>query len=700
MKLLLIAISIVLLCTYTHAQDYLKQGDACYTQKNYSCAYDNYMKGYEANLPAQKNLLYFRIGYCLNNMKRFEESKVWLRRALNEKTELDPTWSMAFAHYSTYKYDSAAIYYTRAYSLATSNENKKSIAYYAGLSFYNVKNYSSALTQFINCLKHDTADLNTQTYIARTQFALKNYTTAENEFRKLLIVSKDSASISYAHKMIGEVFYNQRKYPTAISSYRNALQYTPKDYQLLGYIGDCYLNQSKNDSARLIYQQAIDGTKSQQKLFLSDSIFMADLSRGLLSTYINQKDTLNAIRKLSEIIRYDIEQEQIANLLNVLVVQRRDLKALESLMPVLISGYKLYSMKAELASLYNNAAIVYDQLKMQPKAIAHYRLAVQANYPPTDYIGSGFIKNLIKEKKYKEASDSVNNWEKLPNKYPDLYKQFTQNMKGRIAYAQNDTATAARYFKETIKLNYTSPDANLFLGKMLLDRKDSSAAFNYWGRITSAINFITEQEAILEVFKFVGLRYFESASKNPTYGYTSFTSASDFFDKAFAIDSNQALIRLYAGITHLQLKRIYTGKSHLLKAVDLYQKKKDTLGIVYRWLGYAEMRGETLPNYTKAFDYYQKGIQANPLDSAIVNDLATAYYQQKDYVKAAEHFGKTTNLYKSTGNKAVSFYNKALSLYMNKQKTEAMAEVTRSLELNPKYADALKLKAELEKPTQ
>jgi len=699
MKLLLTAIAIFMAYT-TYAQDYLKQGDACYTQKNYTCAYDNYMKGYEANLSAQKNILYFRIGYSLNNMKRFEEAKVWLLRALKEKTELDPTWSLAFAHYSTYKYDSSAIYYVRAYGLTTTNEQKKSTSYYAGLSYFLGKNYTAALTQFTNCIKLDSADLNTQTYLARTQMAIKNYTAAENEFRKLLAISKDSSGMSYAHKMIGETYYNQRKYAIAISSYRTAIRYNSKDDQLLGYIGDCYLNSGKNDSARIVYQQAIDQVKGQKKQGLSDSIFIGNLNRGILSAYINEKDTVNAVRRLADIIKYDVENEEITNLLNLLVIKRKDLKSLEAMMPALIAGYKLYEMKSDLAWLYNNAAIVYEQLKQQPKALNYYRLAVQTNYPPTDYIGAGFIKSLIKEKKYKEATDSVTKWESLPNKYPNLYKQFTQSMLGRIAYAQNDTTTASKYFKEVIKLNYTSHDANLFLGRMVMDRKDSTNAFGYWSRISSSNNFGTEQDMAMQVYKFVGLSQFETASKNPTYGYNTFTNAAEVFDKIFAIDSNQATIRLYAGITHLQLKRIYTGKSHLLKAADLFQKKKDSLALVYRWLGYAEMRGETIPNYTRAFDYYQKGIQANPSDSAIINDLGTAYYQQKDYAKAAETFGKSIGTYKSTGNKAVAHYNKALSLYMNKQKAEATAEVNKSLELNPQYADAKKLKTELEKPTQ
>lgn len=699
MKLLLIVVGMLCL-NLLNAQDYLKQGDACYNQKNYSCAYDNYMKGYEANLSAVKNILFFRIGYCLNNMKRYEESKVWLRRALNEKTELDPTWSLAFAHYSTYKYDSSAIYYIRAYGLATTNEQKKNTSYYAGLSYFYNKNYSGASTQFNTCLKHDSTDINTNTYIARTYFSLKNYTASESAFKKLLSLSKDSINISYAYKMIGETKYAQKKYALAIPDYNTALAYNPKDKQIIGYIGDCYLNLKMNDSAKITYQLAIDLTKKQQKPLFSDSIFIGEMNKGLLGVYANEKDTANAIKKLAEIMRYDIEQEGFTNALDILVFKRKDLKSLETLLTPMIAAYKKYEMKPELAWLYNNTGLLYDYHKQQVKANNYYRLAVQANYPPTEYIGAALIKGLVKDKKYKEASDSISKWEVVPNAYPNLYKPFILNMKGRVAYAQNDTATAAKHFKEAIKTSYLSHDANLFVGKMLLDRKDSAGAFNYWSRITSSKNFGLEQDLEMQVYKFMGKQYFENASKYPASAAGSYTNAAEIYDKIFSIDSNQALTRLYAGVTHLQLKRIYTGKSHLLKAADLYQKKKDTLAIVYRWLGYAEMRGETMPNYTKAFEYYQKGVQVNPSDSSIINDMATAYYQQKNYTKAAETFGKNTGIYKSINNKAIAYYNKALSYYMNKQKAESMIEVNKSLELNPQYADAKKLKAELEKPTQ
>lgn len=677
------------------AQDYFKQGDACYTQKNYSCAYDNYMKGYEANLPSVKNILYYRIGYSLSSLRRYEEAKRWFWRALAEKTDLDATWALAFAHYSLFKYDSAAIYYKKAYGMATANEHKKTTSYYAGLSYFLAKNYLDANAQFTTCLKIDSTDINTQTYLARCYYAVKNYTTAEKNFRKVLELSKDSLNMSYAHKMIGECAYSQKKYPSAIESYQTALKYNPRDGNILGYLGDAYFNYYKIDSAKQFYTAAIEMEKKQK---YPDSVFLGSMSAGIVKSFFREKDTITAVKKLIDLIKYDIESEVLSDFFNELVIRRKDVKSMESMMPFLVDGYRSVKMNSQLAWLYNSAAKVYEELKQQPKSASYYKLAVQANYPPTDYIGAGLIRSLLRDKKIKEASDSINKWEVLPTQYPSLYKPFILNMKGRIAYAQNDTVTAAKFFRESSRTNLYAYEPNFFLGKMAIDRKDTNSCYNFWVRINNApTTFGTEQDNALMVYKFMGQYYFEKAPKNGNYAAATYTNAADMFDRVLAIDSSSATIRLFAGVSHLQARRTYTGKSHLLKAVNVYQKKKDTLAIVYRWLAFAELRGETIPNYTNAYNYYQKGIEANANDSSIYNDMATAYFQQKNYVKAAEVFGKNLAIQKGSANKAICLYNRALCYYYTKQKNEGLADVAKSLELNPTYSDAIKLKVELEK---
>ena len=238
---------------------------------------------------------------------------------------------------------------------------------------------------------------------------------------------------------------------------------------------------------------------------------------------------------------------------------------------------------------------------------------------------------------------------------------------------------------------------------MAIQRKDTNTCRNYWNKIGSyAFDKSKPNEKTLPIHRLLGLDFFIKASdKNNTASATNFfSSAASHFEYILGIDSSLPTNRLYAGIANLQARKIYTGKTYLNRAIDFYQKKKDTLAIIYHWLGLAEMRGETIPNFTKAFEYYQKGIQVHPTDSTLVNDLAFAYYEKKDYINAAETFGKLIPMYKGTSNKALIYYNRALCYYMNKQKGEAVADVTKSLELNPQYAEAKKLKIELEKPAQ
>ena len=695
MKSLLTAIAIFMACA-THAQEYLKQGDACYTQKSYACAYDNYMKGYEAGLNAVKDVLYYRIGYCLSSMKRYEEAKRWYWRAITEKNTLSPVWELASAHLSLKKYDSSAFYYVKAFALATTTEQKRNISYWAGASYFNLKDYSRAKTQLLECIKQDTAYGPSHLLLGRTYLLLKDYTTAEKTLYKALQYTKDSASISDTHLKIGEVYYTQRKYAEAVPHYRNAARYDPKETTPITYTGDAYSNMDNLDSATFYYQKAINMELAYEEDM--DSVLVSNIYVALMAGRVKTKDTLRALQYLPQAMKYNILNDRVDTYLDM-VYARKDVKMLESLIPPYAIALKEIGEVAEAAQLYTRLASVYKDMKLSPKVYSTLKSAMLIA-PTNKAVISSFINLLIADKKFKEANDTLTRL--LPQvaiaDIPEI-----KGLKGELLYLQKDTAGAAVILRDVVKSTYSNYNANFYLGLMALQRKDSNTCRTYWSRISgTAFDKTKPAEKTLPVHRLLAMDNFIKGSdgRNSNYANSYFSTASSHFEYILGIDSSLPVNRMYAGVANLQARKIYTGKAHLEKAIALYQKKKDTLAMIYRWLGLAEMRGETMPNYTKAFDFYQKGIQANPADSAVVNDLASAYYEQKDYAKSAEFFGKLTGLYKAKGNISVAYYNKALCHYMNKQKAEAAADVAKSLAINPEYADAKKLKAELEKPTQ
>lgn len=678
------------------AQEYLKQGDACYNEKKYTCAYDNYMKGYEAGLNAVKDILFYRIGYCLNNMKRYEEAKRWYWRSISEKNALNPNWDLASLYLNQKKYDSSAAYYMKAFALATTAEQKRNIAYWAGASYFNLKDYTRAKTQLMECIKQDTVYAPSHLLLGRTYLLQRDYTMAEKAFDKSLQYAKDSLSIGDIYLKKGEVYYTQKKYKEALPHYRNAALYNPKETTPITYAGDAYSNMDNQDSAAFYYQKAINMELAYEEDM--DSVLVSNIYVALMAGRVKLKDTTRALQYLPLAMKYNILNDRVDTYLDM-VYAKKDVKMLENLLPPYAIALKEIGEINEAAQLYTRLATVYKDMKLFPKVYSTLKNAMLV-VPLNKTVVSSFINLLITDKKYKEANDTLNRV--LPRMATADLPEI-KSLKGELLYLQKDTAGAGVMLRDVVKSAFTNYNANFYLGLMALQRKDSITCRTYWSRIISnAFDKTKPAEKTLPVHRLNAMDNFIKGSDGSkiSYAIDYFSIASRHFEYILEIDSSLPVNRVYAGVANLQARKIYTGKSHLQKAINFYQTKKDTLAIIYRWLGLAEMRGETIPNYTKAFEFYQKGIQANPADSAVVNDLASAYYEQKDYTKAADTFGKLTGIYKAKGNTAIAYYNKALCHYMNKQKTEAMADLTKSLAINPEYADAKKLKIEVEKLTQ
>jgi|GEM_PF-4439148 len=695
MKLLLTGAAMLLLHAVT-AQEYLKQGDACFTQKNYPCAYDNYMKGYEAGLNATKDVLYYRIGFCLNAMKRAEEAKRWLWRSITEKNTLSPNWELASVYLNLKKYDSSAFYYKKAFTMATTAEQKRNISYWAGASYFNLKDYFQARMQLLECIKQDSAYAPPHLLLGRTYYMQKEYPLAEKAFDKALLYEKDSLDISDIYLKKGEVYYVQKKYKEAIPHYRKAGLYDLESSTPDAYLGDTYKNMNNRDSALYHYKKAID-----LELFYiedADSIRIGSIYVAMTQVQLTAKDTVKAVEYLPLAIKYQPLNSNISYYVDLLY-PRKDVKTLEAILPAYAKALKANKQEETAAGLYTKLAKLYKETRQTQKEYTALKTALGLA-PSSKLPLMAFVNQLLEEKKFKEATDSINRRLTVIGKehLPDI-----NGLKGELLFLQKDTAGAATVLREVLKTSEYNYNANFYLGLMAMQRKDTNTCRTYWNKINGyAFDKSIPATKTLPVHRLAGMDYFIKANNNPTHinAAAFYTSAANHFDYILSIDSSLPANRLYAGVANLQSRRIYTGKTHLIRAIDFYQKKKDSLAMIYRWLGIAEMRGETLPNFAKALEYYQKGVQASPMDSAVVNDLASAYYEKKDYVNAAETFGKLISIYKGSTSKAIGYYNRALCYYMNKQKAEAIADVNKSLEMNTHYADAKKLKAELEKPSQ
>ncbi len=709
---ILLTTGLLCILNFCYGQEYTKLGDACYKNKDYTCAYDNYMKAYALKVDAKKEILYVRIGYCLAQMKKYEEARIWYWHSLSEKENLTAIWNLASACYQLKRYDSAAIYYTKAYSLATELEDKKSTSYWSSKSYFAQKNYTQARTQINESLKLDSAFENARLLLADIAYQLKDYPLAEKTYLTSLATEKDSSTISAINRNLGHIYYNAKKYPESLPFYRNALRFNEKNTTLMEYCGDTHYHLNITDSVKYYYKKALDGKLASVNGF--DSSKIGSLSMSLISNALITKDTLQALQYLPVVVKYDPSNGNLERELNTLLTLRKDIRSMETIIPeyapLLVSMQKKYTA----GQWYQRMGTLYEEQKQTQKAMQSYRTAMaydQTSYAPVNL----FLNLLISNKKYQEALDSIDK-KLLIGGYN---KPRLLSVKGKIMYLQKDTANAAGSFREALKSDSYTFEPNYYLGTMALQRKDSVTAFSYWEKISNYLSPSADipKEALVTVFRFNGVWYFKKAM-SATIANSYYSTSADYFNRSLEIDSTLPAIKYYAGyanlqtaikydvpggprLTSLQISKrneIYTkARYQLMQSLDIYKQKKDSLGMTYRWLGFIAAKG---PGGTikEAIPLYQKAHESNPKDSGIIDDLGIAYYMEKEYVKASETFGKNLSMLKNGANRAEAFYKRAISYYQNKQKELALADVGQCLTLSPEHVEGKKLKAELEKP--
>lgn len=90
-------------------------------------------------------------------------------------------------------------------------------------------------------------------------------------------------------------------------------------------------------------------------------------------------------------------------------------------------------------------------------------------------------------------------------------------------------------------------------------------------------------------------------------------------------------------------------------------------------------------NIEKALEYYRRSYDLNPMDAMMVYDLASVYFEQKDYANSARFYGEFGDLDKN--NAEVAYTNQALAYQMLKDNVKLGETLDKILTINPNNAD-------------
>ena len=117
----------------------------------------------------------------------------------------------------------------------------------------------------------------------------------------------------------------------------------------------------------------------------------------------------------------------------------------------------------------------------------------------------------------------------------------------------------------------------------------------------------------------------------------------------------------------------------------MYDDVRVTDPLFEEGLGYLESK-----EYHKAIKCFDKAIEIDPKNAAVLNDKGTILLDLKEYNEAIECFDKAIEIEKRTEKRPIYLYNKGLALRRLEKNNEAIECYGKAIEINPNLADAWK----------
>lgn len=272
----------IIVCT-AFAQTELTKANNCYTNKEYQCALDNYLitlnnKGYKEE---DKALVEYRIGYCYSKLINHNKAlEYYHKSAVTKPDYVYAYWGIADAYFNLGKDKDAVEYYKKAAGLATLQADKESISFALAEAYYEMTQYSNALTEYRKINTRTGGYSVVDSYMADAFYYLAKYDSALGYYQKALpnykkedptykkinlfigkcyrLTAKNELAEKYFNEAIaadakyasaywekGIIYAGKQDYTTAIDLYKKSLGYlTPADtsdnYTLCGNISACY----------------------------------------------------------------------------------------------------------------------------------------------------------------------------------------------------------------------------------------------------------------------------------------------------------------------------------------------------------------------------------------------------------------------------------------------------------------------------
>ena len=516
--------------------------------------------------------------------------------------------------------------------------NPSNVIYREALTLFNQKNYGSALTTFDKYMieeKNRNSTFYEDAYYYSTICTIELGTKdAVNRIHRFISNYPSSAWLSTINFELGNIYYKDKKYLTALDTY-GKLNSSKLDadqrseyYYKKGY---CQMKQSQFDQALASYQKVMN-TKSSYSKPANYYYAHIQYQKGNLDKALTSFKAIENNRKF---------KKQVPLYLIKIYYQQGKYQTV-------IDEGKLYLKKAakkekgNIARLIANSYYNINDFSSANEYYTIYESYGKHNDDPVEQYRIGYCKVVVE--KYKDA---ISNFQSA-TKAGDLIEQNSWYYLG-YCYMNSDQPKFAQSAFLKAYQNNTNKDIA------------ADALFSYV-KITIEVGTDSFNDPVTIIEDFI--------QKNPDKSYTA--TAYDLLSQLYLTSKN------YAGA---------------LASIEKVNNPNNRLKSVYQQLAYAQ--GISYFNrqaYIDAISYFVKSLKY-PVDIKLQSDAiywqADALYRQKKYSEAANLFYRfrTSKGAKQSGLYSNALYNSAYCAFNTKQYSNATSLFQKFIEQNGNKAN-------------
>jgi tetratricopeptide (TPR) repeat protein len=591
------------------------------------------MKRFIESYPASTkiNLAYFYLGKSAFRKKKYPETLEFLENVdvykLDKEQRAEYYFKRGYSHLQNNADDKALADFYEIKD--TDNKYAQPATYYYSHIAYKHKNYEMALGGFNRLVKSESFGSVVPYYITQIYFIQAKYDKVTAEAPGLL---KDSVNVQREgeiNRMIGESYFNQKRFESALPYLKKASIGNARDNYAIAF---CYYKTGDYANAVRYFEPATAGSDSVSQnawYHLADcQIRLNEKSRAKNAFYAAYQQGFN------KVIAED----------------------------ALFSFAKL-SYELDF-NPYNDAVRAFS------KYLSEFP---QSNRKDEVY---GYLVNVYSTtRNYDQAIKSIESLKSVDVMLKVTYQRLVYFL-GVERFNNNDLVAAEKEFKKSLSLN-SDPVLNslnqYWLGEIYYIRKDYSTAIDAWKKFQVMDASVRLKEYDLSNYA-LGYAYFQRKNgddyTNANYAFRKFlmtrntyddkkiadatvrTADCYFMNRDFvqasenyknAIAKNQVDVDycLYQKALCDGLMKNYTEKVSELKKIETQYPKSNYMAAALNEI--AETYHNNLKDYDNAIAYYEKIMAKYPNSSYVGNGYAqigNIYYELKKDDKAFEYYDK------------------------------------------------------------